>query len=217
MIKQIGKTAVTVTVKKNLRYVRLTVTPKGEVKLSVPYGYPMYKAENFVLSKTEWIEKHIKKKKELPPCEITEGAELTVLGKKLRFVRVSGREKNASESNGVLTVRSCESSFKKIARQYVCDVLKDYLTERADFYCRLTGLSHGSVSVSKMRGKWGECNISTHDLKFSTYLAFKPVEAIDYVVLHEVAHLKYARHDRLFYSYIEDFMPDYKARAKLLF
>lgn len=51
---------------------------------------------------------------------------------------------------------------------------------------------------------------------FALMLAFRPEECIDYVVLHEIAHLKYRRHDRNFYGFIARFMPDYKARVKAL-
>ena len=75
-------------------------------------------------------------------------------------------------------------------------------------------LECSSFCVRKMRSKWGVCNTKTKELKFSLFLVFQPLDNIDYVVLHEIAHLYRAAHDKKFYAFIERFMPDYKSRMK---
>jgi hypothetical protein len=67
-----------------------------------------------------------------------------------------------------------------------------------------------------MRSLWGSCNTRTRALNFNLKLIFQDVKCVDYVVLHELAHLKYPRHDYAFYGFVARFMPDYKEIKKRL-
>lgn len=216
MIKQLSGIPVEITVKNNLRSVRLTVTQKSKVKLSVPQGYPLEAAWTFVLSKQKWIEKCLEKHKKAPVFEIKNGAVLPIVGQTLRIEHIPGRIQSVCERSGCLMVTSAESSFVKTAENFISEKLLTYITQRAAYYSHLTGLCFAEISISRMRSKWGQCNIDKRSMKFSLNLAFMPTDAVDYVVLHEIAHLRYARHDKSFYGYIARFMPDYKRRIKLL-
>lgn len=72
------------------------------------------------------------------------------------------------------------------------------------------------VSVKTMTTRWGSCNSKKGYINLSTRLIHKPLVAIEYVILHELTHLKFPHHQASFYAHIERLMPDFKARERLL-
>ena len=92
---------------------------------------------------------------------------------------------------------------------------KMYLPQRVEYYGGLMGLMPLGISITGARTRFGSCS-SAGRICFSWRLMQYPDEAVDYVVVHELAHLAYMNHSRDFYALIEKFMPDYRRRKKLL-
>ena len=82
-------------------------------------------------------------------------------------------------------------------------------------YSRMTGLVPTGVHITSARKRLGSCS-SKNSLNFSYMLMLYPPEAIEYVVLHEIAHIKEHNHSKRFYALIERYMPDYRERIKLI-
>ena len=81
--------------------------------------------------------------------------------------------------------------------------------------CGLLGVAHRGLRITGAEKRFGSCS-SKGRICFSYQLMRYPEAAVDYVVLHEAAHLKYLSHGKAFYALIEAHMPDYKARRALL-
>ena len=77
------------------------------------------------------------------------------------------------------------------------------------------GLRPAGITITGARTRFGSCS-SKRRISFSFRLMQYPCEAIDYVVVHELAHLRHMNHSAQFYALIEQYMPDYKARRALL-
>jgi predicted metal-dependent hydrolase len=92
---------------------------------------------------------------------------------------------------------------------------RQVIPERVKYYSDLMGLVPSSIRISSAEKRFGSCS-SKHRLNFSYRLMLYPDKAIDYVVVHELAHIKHLNHSRDFYKLIEKYMPDYKERARLL-
>lgn len=82
-------------------------------------------------------------------------------------------------------------------------------------YGAIMGLCPTGVNVTTAQKRYGSCS-GKNSLCFSCYLMRSPDEAIDAVVVHELAHIRYKNHGKSFHALIEQYMPDYKARKKLL-
>ena len=78
------------------------------------------------------------------------------------------------------------------------------------------GLKCNGFVVRKQKSRWGWCDLRTGTLGFNLYLAFQPQKSVESVVVHELAHLKYRGHGKMFYSLVYRFMPDYKEWNKRL-
>ncbi len=92
---------------------------------------------------------------------------------------------------------------------------KDYLPKAVEYYGNLMGLKPTSIKITSARGRFGSCS-GKNGICFSYRLMMYPKEAIDYVVVHELAHIKHHDHSPRFWNLVANYMPDYKQRRKLL-
>lgn len=92
---------------------------------------------------------------------------------------------------------------------------KEILPQKVEYYSNLTGLVPTGMKITSAKKRFGSCS-GRNSLCFSYQLMKYPDECIDYVVLHEIAHIKHHDHSKAFYSLVEKYMPDYKERVKLL-
>lgn len=72
------------------------------------------------------------------------------------------------------------------------------------------------VTIRHMTTRWGSCTPSRRTIRISTLLANKPLELVEYVIVHELAHLKYPNHSQNFWNHVSKFIPDWKTRRKKL-
>ena len=86
---------------------------------------------------------------------------------------------------------------------------------RVAYYAGVMGLTPAAVKINAARTRFGSCS-SRGNLNFSCRLMAYSPEAIDYVVVHELAHLRHPNHGRAFYALVESVLPDYKARIQEL-
>jgi predicted metal-dependent hydrolase len=88
--------------------------------------------------------------------------------------------------------------------------LKDILSELVPKWETILNVKANQVKVHTMRTKWGSCNTDNGNVLFNIELAKKPIECIEYVVVHELIHLKERKHNDLFIAYLDKFLPQWK-------
>ncbi len=92
---------------------------------------------------------------------------------------------------------------------------KEVLPGKVAHYAAIMGVTPTSVKITSARTRFGSCS-GKNGICFSLYLMQYPQEAIDYVVVHELAHIRHHDHSPAFYAEVAKVLPDYKARMKLL-
>ena len=92
---------------------------------------------------------------------------------------------------------------------------KEVLPGRVAHYAAIMGVTPTSVKITSARTRFGSCS-GKNGICFSLYLMQYPEEAIDYVVVHELAHIRHHDHSPAFYAEVAKVLPDYKERMKLL-
>lgn len=92
---------------------------------------------------------------------------------------------------------------------------KTVIPDRVAYYSRLMGLEPTGITITSAEKRFGSCSPKNR-LSFSWRLMRYPEAAVDYVVVHELAHIRHKNHSKTFYACIESYMPDYKERKKLL-
>ena len=92
---------------------------------------------------------------------------------------------------------------------------KEILPKKVDYFAEIMGLKPAGVKITSAKKRFGSCS-GKNSLCFSYELMLYPDEAIDYVVVHELAHIKHRNHSAQFYSLIGKYLPDYKTRERIL-
>ena len=116
------------------------------------------------------------------------------------------RVKAEAEGAGALS----EADIRKLG----ADMLR-VLPEKLMRYSALLDVEYGRVSVRNQRSKWGSCS-AKGNLNFNCLLMLAPEEVMDYVIVHELCHLKHPDHSKAFWAEVESVDPDYKAHKKWL-
>lgn len=223
---QIEISGITIDIqKKNIKNMHLAVLPPdGKVRVSAPMHLSDESIAMFVRTKLVWIKKQ-QEKFALQPRqserEFISGETLYVFGKQY-FLRVMYSYKgNSLVLNGneaVLTVRKESTARQREA--FVNEWYRDLLKEKISIYLpkweQITGLYCDSWQTKYMTTRWGTCNTNTRKVWFNLQLAKKPIECLEYVILHELAHLKVKNHGKDFIAILDMYMPYWRETKKLL-
>ena len=93
--------------------------------------------------------------------------------------------------------------------------IRRLVEQRVFFYSELMGISYGRISMRNQKTRWGSCS-SDGNLNFNCRLLYVPLELLDYVVVHELAHRRHMNHSPEFWREVERYMPDYRERRASL-
>lgn len=99
------------------------------------------------------------------------------------------------------------AALKKAGRQR--------FAERAAFFAPLLGVRYGRIAVRCQKSKWGSCS-AKGNLNFNCLLLLAPQEVLDYVVVHELCHLREMNHSERFWQYVAGVLPDFRERRRWL-
>ena len=142
-------------------------------------------------------------------CNITVRAPYNVTHKEIDYFL--NDKKNWLEKT-IIKQREKQSSRKEYSNEEI-DALrkkaKTVLPEKVKWYSEIMGVTPTAVRINSAKTRYGSCS-GKNSINFSLYLMDKDERFIDYVVVHELAHIKHHNHSKDFYSFIERFMPDYK-------
>lgn len=83
------------------------------------------------------------------------------------------------------------------------------ITERTQYYAKLYGIAFGRISIRKQKTRWGSCS-KEGNLNFNYRLGFLPLELMDYVIVHELCHIKEHNHSLAFWNLVAEAFPDWK-------
>ena len=109
-----------------------------------------------------------------------------------------------------LTSSLTEEDVKELKKK-----AKVYLKEKTEYYANIMGLKYGRITITSAQKRFGSCS-SEGNISYSYRLMLYPESAREYVVVHELAHLKEMNHSSEFYAIVASVLPDYKVRRRLL-
>lgn len=205
--------------KKKIKNMYLSVKPpEGKVTISAPLTMNRRTIEAFARSKLEWIRMQ-KKKYEAHPKEAdrqyVSGEILYFWGEPYLLLFQGKGGKNSLEFSGgraILTMR--EDSTPKQREAYIREqyrgMLKEEIARLLPKWEALTGLHCSSWHTKYMTTRWGTCNTVKKRLWFNVQLAQKPVECLEYVILHELAHTRVSNHGAEFVAVMDEYMPKWR-------
>ncbi|MBR2907450.1 MAG: M48 family metallopeptidase [Clostridia bacterium] len=215
---------VTVT-RKRIKTIRLYVRSSDHsVHLSIPTSVPNERAMLFLSSKESWLRRTLARlPASLPEERYESGEGLFFAGERYTLsVTEQGRRYALSLSpethvaHFTVPIGSNREGREKFIREYYRSSLEEQLSEIIPKWEGITGLSCASHDVRPMKTRWGSCNVTTRHIRLNLYLARYPSICTEYVVLHELCHLRVPNHGAEFKALLDRYMPDWRSVRALL-
>ena len=206
-------------IRKNIKNVHLSVyPPHGSVKLSAPYSMALETIRVFLASKLGWIRKQQKKlrgQERESPRDYVDRESHYYNGRRylLKVIEHDAPARIELKPKTIeLYVRpgTSREKRKKVVNEWNRQQLKQSIPGLIRKYERLMGVEIHDFGVKKMKTKWGTCNVEAKRIWLNLELAKKPGKYLEYVVVHEMAHLLESTHNDRFVSLMDQFMPKWK-------
>lgn len=204
--------AITVRRHPRARRVSLRTDPvAGGVVLVLPRRASLSAGIGFARSQARWIRGRLAQLP--PPTPFAPGATLEILGERVAIVHEPGRRGPTRRSGHTLLVHGDEAFVARRVRDWLRSLARSELAARALRCAALIGRDIESIRIADTRSRWGSCAPGGR-LSFCWRLVLAPPQIVDYVVAHEVAHLRHLDHSQRFWQVVEQLTP-HRAEAQL--
>lgn len=197
----------------------LEITAEAQLVVRVPYLTSMKTVQKIIEQKKKWIQEKLSiaqnKHSKRVERSFQEGEMFLYLGEKYPLVFVEKEEEAlVFEKEFKLTRAHQRIAKEHFLKWYKKKALKKF-TERIHLYYAITGFAYKKIRLSGAEKRWGSCN-ARGTLSLSWRLIMAPLDVIDYVVVHEMVHLKVRDHSRNFWNAVEKVLPDYRESKRWL-
>ncbi|MDD2920895.1 MAG: SprT family zinc-dependent metalloprotease [Anaerolineales bacterium] len=200
------------------RTIALVIERDGSLTVRAPMRAPRYLIDQFIQQKADWIIRAQEKIKSAPPTPAKlyrDGEKFLYLGALYDLKLISAHRAALQFDNGFTLRRDAQHKAEALFTRWYKERALEVITERVEHYVRQFGFAPKRVKISSAKTRWGSCS---HDgsLNFTWRLVMAPLDVIDYVVLHELAHLRVKNHSPKFWKVVEEICPEYKKWRKWL-
>ncbi len=220
-------------IKSNRKTIVLEIKPDAAVYIRVPILLSQKKIEAVIKNKEEWIIKHhealVNYKASMDTAENTysSGTEIPLFNGDFLSLEAgeSGRDvktqvflnkEGERRPRLIMDIPSMEHQVvRKCIMNWLQSYAKDLLDEKAKQYAGKMQVAFHQISVRDQKTRWGSCS-SKRNLSFNWKLVMMPEDIINYVVVHELAHLKQMNHSPQFWNEVGKILPDYRVSRSWL-
>ena len=199
--------------------IALIVEPDGRLVVRAPMRISDADIKHLVKQKERWIrekQKQVKDKSaQSQPKVYMDGEEFLYLGKSYQLKIVADLNPALVLSRKFYLSRRALPKAEIVFTEWYREQARAVVSERVNLYAARHGFTYRKIRITSARTRWGSCS-SMGNLNFTWRLVMAPPEVVDYVVVHELAHLRVNNHSKEFWKQVERIMPDYKQRLKWL-
>jgi len=203
----------------------LKVTAEKNVEVVVPPGASIGRVDQFVLEKAGWVMKQVTStaRPVAPTRMFRDGEELLLLGREYHLeVTDDAKWKKTEVRDGIIRVPVpsdlAVSEHRPYIRREYLQVLQSVLREVSEpilhSWCDVLKIPLPAIKYGNQKTKWGVC--SPRGIILNIRLAMAPVELIEYVIVHELCHIRHPNHSEKFWGLVELLLPDYRDRKNTL-
>ncbi len=199
--------------------IAVEITREGGILVRAPLRAARREVIAFVEEHRNWIERKLSqarvRKAQSAPRQFQEGESFPFLGEQHRLRYIAGGEYLRKENGEFLLGSDLSSRAADLFRTWYRARAREIFEDRVGYFALQMGLSCRSLLITDARERWGSCNVSG-TLNFAWRLVMAPPPIIDYVIVHELAHLVEMNHSRRFWSRVGRILPDFSRRRKWL-
>ena len=193
----------------------------GQVSLLVPNSLEDHQIEELIEKKRKWIYTGLAEWKDLNAAHVhrtfVNGQGFLYLGRSYRLKIVEEQDEPLRLLNGYFSLsrNSLNEHTDEVFKLFYRERGLDLIPSRVGQFQKSMGVSTGRVQIRELGNRWGSCS-QTGNLNFHWKCLMAPLSVIDYIVVHELVHLKHPNHSTAFWSEVEKIMPDYADRKEWL-
>lgn len=197
--------------------IALAITPEARLIVRAPFGVSLQYIESVVNKQRSWIER--KRAGVLSagipqPKQFIDGEKFLFLGREY-LLKIQDHGEIRLTENCLLFPKR----FLAKAKLHLIDWYKEQMfalvTEISQYYSNLTGWQYKTINITSAQSRWGSCS-SSGSINFSWKLILAPREVVEYVVVHELAHIKQKNHSSRFWNEVRKILPHYQVQEKWL-
>lgn len=212
-------------VRKSIKNMHLRVlSPDGEIQITAPNRLSVSQIDRFVREKRGWIEARQQQLAERPAATnpaFADGQTVYLWGGSytLRLEEASrGRSTLRRGQEIVLSVHPEDDTSQResLLNDFYREALSNQIAARLPLWEARTGLHPSAWQIKNMKTRWGTCNTATRKIWLNLQLAKQPPVCLDYVIAHELTHLRYPGHGQDFQAFLTRAMPNWPEVRKTL-
>lgn len=204
---------------KDIKNIHLSVyPPNGAVKIAAPNRMDLDTIRVFAINKLKWIKKQqavFKNQERETPREYISKESHYFKGKRylLEVIEHPHPPKVVLKHSSIKLYIKPNTSLEKrkeILEEWYRVQLKKIVPELIAKWERKIGVQSNEFGIRKMRTKWGTCNTEAKRIWLNLELAKKPIECLEFIIVHELVHLLERSHNEVFVNYMNQFMPKWR-------
>ena len=212
-------------IRKSIKNMHLRVlSPDGEIQITAPNRLSVSQIDRFVREKRGWIEARQQQLAERPAATdpaFADGQPVYLWGESytLRLAAaVRGRSALQRGQEIVLSVHPEDDTSQResLLNDFYREALSERIAARLPLWEARTGLHPSAWQIKNMKTRWGTCNTATRKIWLNLQLAKQPPVCLDYVIAHELTHLRYPGHGQDFQAFLTRAMPNWPEVRKAL-
>lgn len=211
-----------VFINKRLKNIRISIDA-DEIKVCIPFDIEICEIERLLFKKRGWILKHYSKVKAVQAerharkwengekvlfkgcyknigIRSSEGVGVRVVFDGKEFIVYTG-DKIDAEKKAVMIGEAFRKLYIRMAG--------DEINNRLEYYKHIIGVSYNNVRIKEQKTRWGSCS-RKGNLNFNWKIVMAPPKVMDYVIIHELCHIKHMDHSKQFWGLVQQYMPEYK-------
>ncbi|MBZ9570605.1 M48 family metallopeptidase [Methanobrevibacter sp. TMH8] len=201
--------------------IAIRVNEDSSLEVKAPLYLSREKINNFVNSKEKWIAKNTKEisekyqlKKEF---NVNFNDYIILRGKKAYIRPIKGNNASYDEEKGIFYIPEIATTdqIKELIIEFYKLISKSYIPSRIRYFSKKMNVTPTAIRITSAKTRWGSCS-GKNSVNFSWKLIMADDKTIDYVIIHELAHIKQHNHSNKFWNIVESMMPDYKEQKEEL-
>ena len=200
------------------RTIALIVETDGSLTVRAPNRVAKKVIDSFIEEKSAWIirmQEKIKSIVVIPEKKFEDGEMFMYLGSEYPLTLVKPQRPALKFHNGFTLGMTAQKRGRGAFTKWYKEQAFNVISERVKILSALHGFNPKQVKISSAKTRWGSCS-ADGTLNFTWRLVMAPLDVIDYVVVHELAHLKVRNHSPRFWKVVESIYPNFKIYRKWL-
>ncbi|MFO7636055.1 MAG: SprT family zinc-dependent metalloprotease [Clostridia bacterium] len=188
------------------------VTRRATVEVRAPYSVSRERIEGFVKSREAWISRHLGNMEQVV---FQEQDAVLLLGREYGILRTGGKKAGFDGQAFHIPETTKPGDVQKAVEHVYRSLAREILSSKSEAFSRILGVSPKGMRITGATTRWGSCS-QKGSLNFSWRLIMAEEDLVDYVVIHELAHLARHDHSSAFWKIVERAMPSYREKKKQL-